>query len=156
MTQIPHILNDKTPYEQTITLINDNTNKTAQDISDYGATFSRGVGSYSVTLAAGTQDSQLIGVTDDRPQYQGQIQIVPRAEVYVDNDGDDNYLLGWGGSLSADQSKAIVSVWVTRRQNTGDVADFVVQLHNFGSSSHTYYVYVDDSYMASPGEGAFR
>ena len=156
MGLIPHRLSPETPYPDTVALLNDNFDKIVSDIGDLGGKFST-TASYSVTIAAGGMNTATVGVTDPRSLYvAGRLPITPRVEVFVDNNNDDNYLLGYSGSLSADQSNALVSVWIQRRASSGTVATFTIQIKNFGASPHTYYVVADESYTASPPTGNWR
>lgn len=157
MPGVPNRFTAETTYPNLVTQLNDNMDKVVSDVSDLGAKFSSGYASYSVTIPAGGMHSQLVGVLDNRPQYQpGKVQIVPRCEAFVDTDGDDNYLLGYGASLSAEQLASMKSVTVERRASVGAVASLLIQIRNFGAVSHTYYVRTDDSYMNSPATGSFR
>lgn len=156
MPQVPNRLQPDTPLADNLALINNNADNAVQDIGDLGAKFST-VGTISATVAAGNMFSFSVGVTDDKSPYSvGNLQIVPRVEAWVDNDRNDDYLFEYGGSLSAEQQNALMSVWVARRPNPGNVAQFAVQVKNFGALPHTYYFAVDESYMNSPPVGNFR
>ncbi len=156
MPSIPHRIHSEMSEAEKWALANDNWDKTVSDVSDLGARFSS-VFRYAVTLAASGVHTQYVGVTDSRPSViAGKLQIVPRLEVFVDNDLDDNYLAHLGGSLSASQSKIIYFPTIVRRPTTGTVAGFLVTLNNWSPDSHDYYVYGDESYMDSPSTGIFR
>lgn len=158
MASTPNRVSPDSKFSDSLALINDNADKSVQDSGDLGAKFSTSA-SYSVTLAAGTQNSQPVGVTDSKAAYvAGRMQIVPRVDVFVDNDLNYLYLLAGyvGSSLSAGQANAMVSVSVARSASSGTAATFLVQIRNFDAAGHTYYVYVDESYMSSPPTGYFR
>lgn len=157
MAGVPHRLQQDSPYPETLAQANDNFDKLVSDTSDLGAKFSSTYASYSVTVAPGSMHSQLVGVTDVRPEYvAGRVQIAPRCEIFVDTDANDAYLLGYGASLSGEQLLSFKSVTVERRPAVNAIAAFLVQILNLGASPHTYYVRVDDSYINSPATGYFR
>lgn len=154
MPQLPNRLQPDTPYPEIIALLNDNFDKTATDLADFGAKFSSGVARYSFTLAANSSFTQAIGVTDSRPEYKaGSVQVVPRMETFVDNDLNDAYLLGY---VNSQNNSCLANLTTARRPATGNVATYIAQHFNRDTVSHTYYVYVDHSYINSPSTGVFR
>jgi len=158
MPQIPHRITD-TPWEQAAPLLDDNFDKTVQDIGDLGAKFSQGMAIYSTTsLSPGSMNTASIDVTADPPDphiVPGRLEIIPRVEVWEDNNLDDDYLVGYNNSQS---DGCQVTVWVQRRRSNDPdaLATFTVQLFNNDSSSHTYYVKADVSYQPAPSTGNFR
>lgn len=153
MASLPNRLFPDTPLEQNLALINDNFEKAVQDIGDLGARFSS-VASFSAFVPAGLLLTQTIGLTDSTNRYvQGSLQIVPRVDVFEDNDADDTYLVGYSNSQSA---TALVSVYVQRRPSGSNIADFTISILNTDAIAHTYYVYGQNSYVDSPPEGNFR
>lgn len=156
MATTPHRLDPSNSLANNYALANDNFAKAVQDISDLGAKFST-VGSVSATVTAGSLYTIVANVNDTTNLFvAGRLQIVPRVETFVDNNNNDNYILGLGGSLSAGQANAQVSVWIARRPTSAAVATFVYQIRNSDAISHTYYISVDESYISSPTTGQFR
>jgi hypothetical protein len=152
----PHRLQPDTSLADNLALINDNFDKVVSDMVDLGARFSS-VGRIQASVVAGTSVCITLGLIDTLNQYQpGRLQIVPRLETFVDNDLNDNYLLGYTNSLTTGQQNVLVLPWPQRRPGVGDVADVGVFIHNFDVANHVYYCYVDESYMASPPVGNFR
>jgi hypothetical protein len=82
------------------------------------------------------------------------VPVFIRGEVFEDNDSDDAYLVGYTNSQTG---TAFISFFVQRRPSDSNLQDLTTQIHNFDSSSHDYYVYVQVAYMDSPPtQGVFR
>lgn len=153
--QIPHRIQPDTPDVEKWALVNDNFDKTVQDIADLGAKFSS-VANFTATVPAGGTNFGSVSVTDDLNQYVvGATQIVPRVQIHVDTD-DDAHAHPNGSSITAAQKNADIIVRVDRRPPVGSIAVYYITIRNFDSSSHTYYVSTDLSYNSSPVTGIFR
>jgi hypothetical protein len=153
--QQPNRLFPDTPLQDNLALINDNADKAVQDISDLGAKFSS-LGSFSVTIPAGQTlyPYTLATINVSNTSYvPGRLQIVPRFAIYVDNDMNSAYLLGYANSQS---NKAVIGTYIQQSPSIGSVADNAISIQNMDSVSHVYYVYWDESYVDSPRTGTYR
>lgn len=88
--------------------------------------------------------------------------IIPRVDIYVDNDLDSNYLWPVGDSLSDSQKSLDVSVITPAgtanfADDENTVASFYIKLENTsGVDAHTYYVYVNTFIYPSPHVSRFN
>lgn len=160
MPQIPHRLQPDTSLEDNLALINDNTDKTAQDMADFGAKFST-TANLTVPLTASSFAWYTLNFIDSTKTYRpGYTQVIPRFRVYVDTNNDNNYWAPGGASLTLAQNSYRL-VWYDDYQYDGTVANAVgranLQVSNIDTvSSHTYYITIDLSYINSPATGVFR
>lgn len=153
----PNRLQPDSPLKDNIAYINDNFDKTVQAINDLGGKQFGGA-SYSASIAPGYMNTQVVDVTDTRNQYvAGNTPINPVVKVYVDVDADDDYLIGFGGSLTSGQADAMISVWVFNGYSTGTVGNFLIQIANRDAiDAHIYYVYLNNYAFNTPTTGIFR
>lgn len=159
MPQIPHRLQPDTSLEDNLALINDNADKTAQDLADFGAKFTNAV-SFTIMLNAASFRWQPLALIDTTKTYRpGYTQIIPRFRVYVDTNNDDSYWAPGGGALTTAQNSyriAWYNDYAYASNVAGEVARTNMQLTNFDSNSHTYYITVDLSVINSPAAGVYR
>lgn len=155
MAQIPNRLDPTTSYDDNLALLNDNADKTIQDMADLGAKFSTGA-SGTCTIAAGGWFAFTVGMQDSIGIYvKDQFPINPRCDVWVDTQDDAHYLPD-GASVTTAQGKTIVVVRTskTSRNNfTTEKATYFVTIHNLDSSPHTYYIACDNYYQQSSNQG---
>ena len=149
----PNRLQPDTPLKDNLAYINDNMDKTVQAINDLGGKIFDGA-SYSVSVAAGATATFGVSVIDSKNIYTaGRTPILPVIKTYVDNNNDDDYILGISTSSVAPY---MVSVWSYYGYIPGAIAVWVVHIHNFDASSHTFYNTLNNYAFSTPATGIFR
>jgi hypothetical protein len=158
MPQIPHRLQPDTPYPDTLALINDNFDKTVQDINDFGARFSSSA-SGSVTVAANSWIALTIAMNDVKGNYtKDKMPLGPRADVAVDVN-DEDHMLPYGSAVTTAMGMSIVTVRVaktSRNTSVNEKATVFIVIHNLDAAPHDYFFVSDTFYMDSNIEGVFR
>jgi hypothetical protein len=153
--QLPHRLSSETPYDQTISLINDSFDKSVQDMADLGAKFSS-VASGSFTLGTNSMNSLVVGLSDPSKTYvSGSTQIVPRIDIFIDNNNDEAWRFARGAS-AAPIPILCTPGRIARTPASGDIAEYEFQFYNLDVSSHVIYYSVDSSFIQSASRGIFR
>ena len=157
----PVKLEPTTPYKDVLAYINANFENVVTSVNDIGAKFSQSAAYSTITLAAGVQTSLVLNITDTSKQYRvDYMSVVPRFQIFVDNNNDYSYLVAGGGSLTNEMINFTFGYWQTRVVPTGSPTNTVAVVYalmkNNGASSHNYYITVDAAFTSSPVSGIFR
>lgn len=161
-TPIPPVkLNPETPYKDILAYINTNFENVVTSVNDIGAKFSAGAAYATITLASGAKTALTLNITDSAKQYKvDYMSIVPRFQIFVDNNNNYDYLIAGGSLVTSEMINFTFSCWQTRVVPTGSptntVAVIYALLKNNGASSHDYYITVDSAFTSSPITGIFR
>lgn len=161
-TPIPPVkLNPETPYKDILAYINTNFENVVTSVNDIGAKFSQAAAYSTITLAAGTQTTLTLNITDPANEYTvDKLSINPRFQIFIDTDANYSYLLAGGGLLTNEMINCTFSWWQTRVVPTGSPTNtkavVYALLKNNGASPHNYYITVDAAFTAGPQTGIFR
>lgn len=146
----PHRLQVGTSYEDAISLLNDNFEKSVQDISDLGASESTSVTFITGSLASAATFSQIVYILPygAAPAANSVILAapalglrgaVPAVDIYVDNT-TSGFLYPTGSSLTPGQLALTANVSVNLTTQGSGLASMVFNIRNCDSISHSYYI----------------
>lgn len=158
----PHRIQVGTSYDDALSLINDNFEKSVQDVSDLGASLSTTTNISIGSVAAGATFNQtvyvynkdLTGLTPSinlQGYANGLLAAVPMIDIYVDTQSAD-YLFPTGASLSSGQLALNVNAMLNKTASAG-VASIVISGKNSDSSAHTYYATIQLAYFPETTSG---
>lgn len=149
----------KSPIEEEIGNINTNFDRIALDLADRSGTFSS-VATIpgGITVAAGNGHSIEVSIVDSLNTYQsGRLPVIPRIDVYIDNDLDGTYLWPSGGNISGTlKGQTFVTVLNSRsviNQIDDEKATTLICISNLDLFDHTFYIYFDAYYVPAPDYG---
>lgn len=159
----PHRIQVGTPYEDVLSLINDNFEKSVQDASDLGASLSTTVDVSIGSVAAGATFNQVIyvlnpGLTNASPYINvmahanGLLAAVPMVDIYVDT-RTAAYLFPTGSSLTTNQLALNVNAMLTKTTSGPGIASITISGRNSDASAHVYYATVQIAYFPEKTNG---
>lgn len=150
----------KTPItDGEVSNINLNFDRIALDLSDRSGTFSTtATVPGGITVLAAQGHSLEVSVVDNQNIYQrNSLPVIPRVDVYIDNDLDGSYLWPVGSNISASLKNSLSVVPIVARTLIDPIDDekatITLLLQNFDALNHTFYVYVDAYYVPAPDYG---
>lgn len=90
--------------------------------------------------------------TDDMVIDPSKIQNWDAADIYIDNDNDSNYYIGWGASLSSGQTKVTMGSFdqiTPEDTSTGNPysAETTYLFYNNDGSSHVVYIHLTGRFI---------
>lgn len=139
-------------------VFNKNFDNIALDLADKNGRFS-GTGTVSgLVVPAGGFKIIEVNVVDGLNQYVvNSMPVLPRLDVFVDNDQDGAYYYPGGSALNASLIGLIsVETTIARtvfNQVTNEKATWFCVIRNNDASPHTFYIYVQGFYLPSPTLG---
>lgn len=159
----PHRLQVGTSYEDAISLLNDNFEKSIQDISDLGASSTTTTSFITNSVAAGATYNKTISIlqagsspaadsiilTDRANGLRG---AMPAIDIFVDSTGVD-YLYPTGQFLSTGQQALIANSHINITEQGSGLASLVFNLRNCDSSAHSYTVNIKLVYLPEVSNG---
>lgn len=159
----PHRLQVGTSYEDALALLNDNFEKSIQDISDLGASSTTTTLFTTNSVAAGATYNKVISIlqagsspaadsiilTDRANGLRG---AMPAIDIWVDSTGDD-YLYPTGPLLSTEQQALIANAHINITEQGSGLASLVFSLRNCDSSAHSYTVNIKLVYLPEVSNG---
>lgn len=158
---MPRILNKIKNPQEDISSFNVNFDRISLDLSDRSGTFST-VGIVSgLVVPAGEGRTVEVSVVDVLEIYtKNKMPVIPRVDVYVGTDNDDDYLWPSGASVTNAQVYDIsVSVYQARHvfnEQTNEKGTYFIHIKNRGASPYTLYIYADVYYVPAPDEGVAK
>lgn len=167
MAEAPNKLSPDVPLPDTIALINDNFDKTIQNIGDLGAKSTNIALVTFGSVAAGASFNNVVHMVNQNATYSGPIvsatsnisgvsALTAAADVYVDNDNNANYLYPLGSSLTSPLLNVLFSITQSYTTPQGTLATIVISGRNKDSSAHTYYFHLRASYFPAIPTTVFR
>lgn len=137
---------------------NQNFDAIAQDLADRSGQFSSIGSTGAIALNTGNSVDFEVDVIDNRNIYEvGELPVIPRWDMFVDNDGDFTYSYPRGSNLSpADVHGIGIEVSQSLSVLNGvenEKATLMVKIKNASGTNHTFYFYVQAFYVPSPDVG---
>lgn len=159
----PHRLQIGTSYEDAISLLNDNFEKSIQDISDLGASSTTTTQFNTNSVAAGTTYNKTISILQAgsspaadsiilTERANGLRGAMPAIDIYVDSTASD-YLYPTGSSLSSGQQAVIANAHINITEQGSGIASLVFSLRNCDSSAHSYDIRLKLVYLPEVSNG---
>jgi hypothetical protein len=159
----PHRLQVGTSYEDAISLLNDNFEKSIQDISDLGASSTTTTQFNTNSVAAGATYNKTISILQAgsspaadsiilTERANGLRGAMPAIDIYVDATGSD-YLYPTGSSLTTGQQAVIANAHINITEQGSGIASLVFSLRNCDSSAHSYIVSLKLVYLPETSNG---
>ena len=154
---MPRILKKIGDGKEDVRKINENFDKLSLDITDRSGQWSSEA-SGNVSIVSGIGKTIEVNVTDVRNIYQtGLVPIIPRVDIYIDNDGDADYY--WpGGDAIDDVSRSAITVSVLNglsvyNQAENEKATYWITIGNYDGFTHTFYVHTSCFFVPAPDYG---
>ena len=159
----PHRLQVGTSYEDALALLNDNFEKSIQDISDLGASSTTTTLFTTGSVSAGATYNKTISIlqagsspaTDSiilTERANGLRGAMPAIDIYVDSTGTD-YLYPTGPFLTTGQQALIANAHINITEQGSGLASIVFNLRNCDSSAHSYTVSLKLVYLPEVSNG---
>lgn len=159
----PHRLQVGTSYEDALSLLNDNFEKSIQDISDLGASSTTTTLFTTGSVSAGATYNKTISIlqagsspaTDSiilTERANGLRGAMPAIDIYVDSTGTD-YLYPTGPFLTTGQQALIANAHINITEQGSGLASIVFNLRNCDSSAHSYTVSLKLVYLPEVSNG---
>lgn len=159
----PHRIQVGTPYDDVLSLLNDNFEKSVQEIGDMGASETTTTTFTTGSVAAGATYTKVISILQAgsspaadsiilSARANGLRGAVPALDIYVDN-VTSAYLYPSGASLSSDQLALTVNAHVNMTEQGSGLESMVINLRNCGASAHTYDITVKLVYIPEISNG---
>lgn len=156
---MPQVLKKIGNPQEDASKISQNFDTISLALADLSGTFSSEASiPGGVTIAAGTSQAIEVNILDQLSIYQqDRLPVVPRLDLYIDQDLDGTYLYPLGSSLTAAQVHGISVIMYqsksTLNQVENEKATYVVVLRNDTADSHDFFFYFDAFYVPSPDQG---
>lgn len=137
--------------------INTNFDRISLDAADKSGKFSS-VGTTNFSLATGTSKAVEVNVLDGLALYEiNQIPVLPRINIFLDNNDDFTYSWPLGGNLlTADVHGISVNMYQSKdvlNQVDTEKGTVWIVIHNNSGTTHTFYLEIDMFYIPAPDVG---
>lgn len=159
---MPRLLNKIKDAQTEVASINTNFDRISLDIADRSGTFSSVATVNGLSIAPTTVRSIEVNVVDSLAIYTvNKLPVIPRIQIYIGTDANDNFLWPSGGSLTTTQIYDIQCSIIQSRQvfnsSTNEKATYFVYIKNSSASvTYTLYIYLDAYYVPAPDEGVTK
>jgi len=159
----PHRIQVGTEYDDALALLNDNFEKSVQDLSDLGASESTTTSFSTGSIAAGTTFNQVIYIlpSGSSPAANSVIlsapaislrAAVPAVDIFIDGTSLLD-LYPTGSSLTPGQLALTANTSLNLTTQGSGLASMVVNIRNSDSVAHTYYLTCKLVYLPKTSNG---
>lgn len=157
----PNRIQPDSPYSDNLALVNDNFDKVVSAVNDIGAKLSSTGVFNMITILPGSFVTLSTNILDPKNEYiVDRTTVIPRYQIFIDNNNDYNYLLPEGASLTSAQKNMSFGWWQARVVPTGSPATTKAVIYgiirNYDAVSHTAFITIDAGYFSAPVTGVFR